>query len=45
MSATNFLQLPPAVSTLEWQHEGLDFVAVGNIPESDLAQLRDAFNR
>ena len=36
---------PPGVSTLEWQSGGLDFVAVGNIPESDLAQLRDAFNR
>ena len=36
---------PEAVSTLEWQRGGLDFVAVGNVPEQDLAQLREAFSR
>jgi len=36
---------PVAVSTLEWQRGGLDFVAVGNVPEQDLAQLREAFSR
>jgi anti-sigma factor RsiW len=36
---------PPAVSTLDWQAGALDFVAVGDVPEQDLAQLRDAFNR
>ena len=35
---------PRAVSTLRWQRGGLDFVAVGDVPESDLALLRDAFN-
>jgi anti-sigma factor RsiW len=36
---------PPAVSTLAWQRGDLDFVAVGDVPEDDLAQLRDAFSR
>lgn len=35
---------PPNVSTLPWRRGGLDFVAVGDVPESDLALLRDAFN-
>ena len=34
---------PNAVSTLAWQRDGLDFAAVGDVPESDLALLRDAF--
>jgi len=35
----------PNVSTLKWQNGGLQFVAIGDVPDSDLAQLRDAFNR
>ncbi|HLJ74851.1 MAG TPA: hypothetical protein VKU62_09720 [Thermoanaerobaculia bacterium] len=35
----------PNVSTLKWQGGGLQFVAIGDVPESDLAQLRDAFSR
>jgi anti-sigma factor RsiW len=33
------------VSTLTWQQDGLQFAAIGDVPQSDLAQLRDAFNR
>jgi anti-sigma factor RsiW len=36
---------PPNVSALKWQSGGLQFVAIGDVPQSDLAQLRDAFNR
>ena len=35
---------PPAVSTLAWQRGGLYFAAVGDVPETDLALLREAFN-
>jgi len=34
---------PPAISTLSWQDDGLLFVAVADVPPSDLAALRDAF--
>ncbi len=34
---------PPAMSTLSWQAGGLRFVAVGEIPRTDLEQLRTAF--
>jgi len=36
---------PRAVSTLAWSNGGLEFVAVGDVPEGDLSQLRDAFTR
>jgi len=35
----------PNVSTLKWQSGGLHYVAIGDVPQADLAQLRDAFNR
>ncbi|HEY6894448.1 MAG TPA: hypothetical protein VI258_09790 [Rhodanobacteraceae bacterium] len=34
----------PNVSTLAWQKDGLHFVAIGDVPASDLAQLRAMFN-
>jgi anti-sigma factor RsiW len=34
---------PPAVSTMTWSNGGLEFVAVGDVPLSDLAALRGAF--
>ena len=36
---------PPSVSALSWQGEGLTFIAVADVPESDLEQLRNAFQR
>ena len=36
---------PRAMSTLSWNNGGLEFVAVGDVPEGDLSQLRDAFTR
>ena len=36
---------PRAVSTLAWSNGGLEFVAVGDVPQGDLSQLRDAFTR
>jgi anti-sigma factor RsiW len=45
-NAPKFLgQSPPTVSTLSWQHGGLMFVAVADVPPSDLAQLREGFER
>jgi len=35
---------PKTVSMLAWQQGGLELVAIGDVPESDLAQLRAAFN-
>lgn len=35
----------PNVSTIAWQNGGLQFVAIGDVPQSDLEQLRDAFSR
>ena len=40
------LGTPPAsMSALSWEDKGLTFVAVADVPESDLQQLRDAFER
>ncbi|HEV7574287.1 MAG TPA: hypothetical protein VGQ21_22540 [Thermoanaerobaculia bacterium] len=36
---------PPSMSALSWEDEGLTFVAVADVPEADLQQLRDAFER
>ena len=37
-------EAPKTVNTLTWQSGALEFVAIGDVPESDLAQLRAAFN-
>jgi len=37
-------EAPKTVSALTWQSGPLEFVAIGDVPESDLAQLRAAFN-
>jgi len=36
---------PPSMSALSWQDKGLTFVAVADVPQGDLEQLRDAFER
>lgn len=36
---------PPTVSTLSWQDGGLTFVAVADVPQGELVQLRQAFSR
>jgi len=33
------------MSALSWQEKGLTFVAVADVPEGDLQQLREAFDR
>jgi len=40
---TTLGQSPTTVSTLSWRDRGLMFVAVADVPPSDLAALRDAF--
>ncbi|HYU77806.1 MAG TPA: hypothetical protein VEK56_02410 [Vicinamibacterales bacterium] len=34
---------PAAVSTLTWQRGGLTFIAIGDVADADLVELRDAF--
>ena len=36
---------PASMSALSWQDKGLTFVAVADVPEGDLEQLRLAFER
>jgi anti-sigma factor RsiW len=36
---------PPSMSALSWQDKGLTFIAVADVPEGDLEQLRNAFER
>jgi anti-sigma factor RsiW len=36
---------PSSISTLTWEDKGLTFVAVADVPEADLQQLRNAFER
>jgi anti-sigma factor RsiW len=36
---------PPSTSALSWQDKGLTFIAVADVPEGDLEQLRNAFER
>jgi anti-sigma factor RsiW len=36
---------PPSMSALSWQDKGLTFIAVADVPEGDLLQLRNAFAR
>ncbi|HEV7427126.1 MAG TPA: hypothetical protein VGQ46_12220 [Thermoanaerobaculia bacterium] len=36
---------PPSMSAVSWQDKGLTFVAVADVPEGDLQQLRNAFER
>ena len=44
--APRALGTPPAsISTLTWEDNGLTFVAVADVPEADLQQLRNAFER
>jgi anti-sigma factor RsiW len=44
--APHTLGTPPAsISALSWQDKGLAFVAVADVPNGDLQQLRNAFER
>jgi anti-sigma factor RsiW len=36
---------PPSMSALSWQDKGLTFIAVADVSEGDLEQLRNAFER
>ena len=36
---------PASISAMTWEHKGLTFVAVADVPEADLQQLREAFAR
>jgi hypothetical protein len=33
------------MSALSWRDKGLTFIAIADVPEGDLEQLRDAFER
>jgi anti-sigma factor RsiW len=36
---------PPSMNALSWQDKGLTFVAVADVPEADLRQLREVFEQ
>jgi anti-sigma factor RsiW len=36
---------PPSMTALSWQDKGLTFIAVADVPQGDLQQLREAFER